>query len=179
MGFALYTHTNYMKLVKGGPLVTTIVNQMLQFKSGNSSRSVYIYSGHDLTLVSVLRLLDLINETSSLPKYGATLAFELHNGFADDNSQLEVRVCTNLIFSYHSMHNLFDNFVSPNRSSTTPILASRSRNSCRFQTVQRRVCSINSSNRLTSFSILIMQMLAIWTMLVTGRSTVTIEPRIA
>lgn len=101
MGFALFTHTNYMKLVKGGPLVTTIVNEMLQFQRENSSKNLYIYSGHDLTLVSVLRLLDLVNETSSLPEYGATLAFELHNTIVDDNSQVEFRVCTNLIISYH------------------------------------------------------------------------------
>lgn len=97
-GFAMHTHTLFMKLVKGGPLVTRIVNQMLKVQSGRSSRIVRIYSGHDLTLLSVLRLLDLTNETTRIPDYGATLSFELHCGNDEDCSQLEVRVSKNSIF---------------------------------------------------------------------------------
>lgn len=91
-GFALYTTTKYMKTIKGGPLVTKIVNEMQQFQSDNSSRTVHIYSGHDFTLVSVMRLLDLTNQTTGVPEYGATLAFELHDSIEDGLNQLELRV---------------------------------------------------------------------------------------
>lgn len=91
--YAMRTYTKFMKLVRGGPLVSKIVHQMSRFQSGDSSRPVYIYSGHDLTLLSVIRLLNLSNETSILPEYGATLAFELHNGVeGGGGNQLEIRV---------------------------------------------------------------------------------------
>lgn len=42
-------------------------------------RSTFIYSGHDVTLVNVMRALQIIEQTSKKPDYGATLAIELHN----------------------------------------------------------------------------------------------------
>lgn len=50
--------------------------------AGNLSpnRNVFIYSGHDVTLVNVMRALNISDQTSRKPDYAATLAFELHQG---------------------------------------------------------------------------------------------------
>lgn len=64
-----------------GALVTDIVNKMVK-KDANSlkpDRSMFLYSGHDVTLVNVMRALRIIDQTSGKPDYGATLAFELHH----------------------------------------------------------------------------------------------------
>lgn len=54
-------------------------------------RSIYIYSAHDVTLVNVMRALDIVDQTSGKPDYGATLVMELHHSvtFEDD---FEVRL---------------------------------------------------------------------------------------
>lgn len=99
-GFAINTYSTYMKLIKGGPLVTKIAKQMLETQSDHSSRSIYIYSGHDLTLLSVIRLLNLTNEFAQIIDYGATLSFELHCERDDDCDQMEVKVS----FEYVNYH---------------------------------------------------------------------------
>lgn len=90
---ALPTQTLYMKMVKGGPLVKKIVDQMREKQVNNSNRSIYVYSGHDSTLLSVARLLNLNNQTNGVPAFGATLTFELHCTTSDAIcNQLEIRV---------------------------------------------------------------------------------------
>lgn len=91
-GYKLRTHTKFMSLAKAAPLVTRITNQMLAHQNRSSSRLVYIYSGHDLTLLSIMRLLKLENQTATIPEYGATLAFELHCESEDECSRMEFRV---------------------------------------------------------------------------------------
>lgn len=92
-GLTVRTQTTYMKLVRGGPLVSRIFDQMLHKQNRKApNKSIYIYSGHDATLMSVMRLLNLTNQTTRKPDYGATLAFELHCPTDDDCSQFEVRV---------------------------------------------------------------------------------------
>lgn len=75
----LRTHTSYMKRIKGGPLITKIVEQM-QMKESRASpkRSLSIYCGHNRTLVSIMRALNIIDQTNELPDHGATISFELH-----------------------------------------------------------------------------------------------------
>lgn len=93
LGLSDFFQTPYMKIVKGGPLVKKIFGQMLEKQFMNtSSRSLYIYSAHDITLLSISRLLNLTNQTSGVPEYGATLAFELHCDKGNDCVQLEVKV---------------------------------------------------------------------------------------
>lgn len=92
------TQTTYMKLVRGGPMVSRIFNQMLHKQNRKEpNRSIYVYSGHDATLMSVMRLLNLTNQTTRKPDYGATLAFELHCPTHDDCNQFEVRVSSHTI----------------------------------------------------------------------------------
>lgn len=75
----LRTHTTYMKRIKGGPLITKIVDQM-QMKQSRASpnRSISIFCAYDTTLGSVMRALNIIDQTSQSPDYGATLSIELH-----------------------------------------------------------------------------------------------------
>lgn len=92
-GLKVRTQTPYLKLVRGGPMVSRIFNQMLHKQNRKTpNRSIYIYSGHDATLMSVMRLLNLNNQTAAKPHYGATLAFELHCSTDGDCGQHAVRV---------------------------------------------------------------------------------------
>lgn len=56
----------------------------------NPSRNLYIYSGHDVTLVNVMRALNISAQTANKPDFGATLYFELHENHS--SGQLEVKV---------------------------------------------------------------------------------------
>lgn len=97
---ALLSETPYMRKMKGGislgrvnnwkqiiisinsiigSLVTDITKKMLSKIEDASKRNILIYSAHDITLSSVVRALDIVNQTSDKPDYGATLAFELHH----------------------------------------------------------------------------------------------------
>lgn len=92
-GLRFGLQTPYMMLAKGGPLVSRIFDQMMHKQNRKEpNRSINIYSGHDSTLLSVIRLLNLTRETTKIPDYGATLAFELHCAKDDNCSQPEVRV---------------------------------------------------------------------------------------
>lgn len=71
---ALFTETNYMKRIHGGMLVKEIINTMLN-KTNGSDMEMKLYSGHDLTIVSILNCLglDVIK-----PEFGSSIIFELH-----------------------------------------------------------------------------------------------------
>lgn len=56
----------------------------------NPSRNLYIYSGHDVTLVNVMRALNISAQTADKPDFGATIYFELHEN--QSSGPLEVKV---------------------------------------------------------------------------------------
>ena len=57
------------------------------------NRNIFLYSAHDVTLVNLMRTLNIIAQTSSKPDYGATLAMELHqNDLILNDLELQVRV---------------------------------------------------------------------------------------
>lgn len=89
---ALLTEFSYMKKIKGGPFITEIVDLMHKKITGNLSpnRNVFIYSGHDTSLVNIMRALEIIDQTSELPDFGSTLAFELHQRHDFDNYEIKV-----------------------------------------------------------------------------------------
>lgn len=67
---------------------------MLQKKAGElkPDRNLLIYSGHDVTLVNVMRALDIISQTARKPDFAATLTFELHeNSSLDDDLEVKVK----------------------------------------------------------------------------------------
>lgn len=78
--FQSLTETAYMTRIRGGPLLTDMVEQMEQKQNGNLTRNIAIYSAHDSTLANLMKALDVIDQTTVIPNYGATLALELHCG---------------------------------------------------------------------------------------------------
>lgn len=122
----MLTETPYMKLVKAGPLLTEIVRQMSKKRnkelsitdSGNSGalaellgnqygigigdvaidRRIAIYSGHDVTLASLTRGLNVVEQTSRKPDYGAALGIEMHQGY-NDQDDFEIKVNFSNTFS--------------------------------------------------------------------------------
>lgn len=64
---------------------------MNQMQNNQFERRLFIYSGHDVTLINTMRALDIVSQTSRKPDYGAALHFELHQNPNFDND-LEVKV---------------------------------------------------------------------------------------
>ena len=78
LSLAVFTYTDTMKRLKGGPIVADIVHNMAKkvVRTLNPNRKIFLYSGHDITLVSVLRALGF--EERFKPDPGASLIVELH-----------------------------------------------------------------------------------------------------
>lgn len=91
--YKLLTETNLMKRVKGGAFLTEILNNMLNKRKRNlqPDRKIFLYAGHDVTMVNVLHSMNLLEDTARLPEYASALVFELHHSslFKDD---FEVKV---------------------------------------------------------------------------------------
>lgn len=87
------TELPFMKKVKGGPLVTDIINKMKQKRSNllHPNRSIFVYSAHDITLVNVMNSLGILSQAAALPDYGAALVFELHHSVTYDDD-FEVKI---------------------------------------------------------------------------------------
>ncbi|XP_055384870.1 lysosomal acid phosphatase [Condylostylus longicornis] len=86
--YALFTETPLMKKVKGGAFITEVHNQMINKRKKilNQDRKVFLYSGHDVTMVNVMNSLNILDQTSRKPEYASALVFELHHSvyFRDD-----------------------------------------------------------------------------------------------
>lgn len=80
----LFSETPFMKRIRGGPLITDVYQQMVKKQNGSLPHNFAIYSAHDSTLVNVMRALNVDDQTTTIPDYGATLAFELHCRRDDD-----------------------------------------------------------------------------------------------
>ncbi|KAL1493071.1 hypothetical protein ABEB36_011205 [Hypothenemus hampei] len=80
---AIYSETNYMKRMKGGYFIKTVLDLMKSSLNSKKVPSINMYAAHDLTLVHVMRALDLIDTLK--PELGATLIFELY-----DDEQIKV-----------------------------------------------------------------------------------------
>lgn len=91
--YVLFTETNLMKKVKGGAFLTEIHTNMIdkRRRNLNPDRKIFLYSGHDVTLVNVMNSLGILDQTAKLPEYSSALVFELHHNslFTDD---FEVKV---------------------------------------------------------------------------------------
>ncbi|KAJ8949145.1 hypothetical protein NQ318_012893 [Aromia moschata] len=79
---ALYSETDFMKRDEGsrlfplGVLLKNIVTSMERISQGKKEPLLFLYSGHDLTIVHILRALNLVNTIK--PSFGAALIFELY-----------------------------------------------------------------------------------------------------
>lgn len=110
--FAVYTENNFMKRVKGGEihyfdlklvimnsisfsgyLITDVLDKMVlkRAKELNPDRKIFIYSGHDETIINAVRAMDITSQTTNKPDFISSLYFELHKNpnLVDD---LEVKV---------------------------------------------------------------------------------------
>lgn len=66
-------------------------------------RKLYLYSGHDVTLVNVMRALDIIAQTTKKPDYSSALHFELHR---NPNMANDFEVKVNKMLFFHRFENL-------------------------------------------------------------------------
>lgn len=87
----LLTDTPFMKRIKGGPLITEIIDTMLNRRNHLSERAITVYSGHDVTLVSVMNAMQIINQTTSKPDFSSALAIELHHSL-DHIDDMDVKI---------------------------------------------------------------------------------------
>lgn len=76
------SESKFMKLARGGSLLTEIAQTMStkSERNGKSSQNILIYSGHDVTLVNLMSVLNVADQLEEEPKYAATLAVELYEG---------------------------------------------------------------------------------------------------
>ncbi|XP_015588094.1 prostatic acid phosphatase isoform X2 [Cephus cinctus] len=74
---AIFTSNTLQQRLRGGPLLKEILEHMMETRTKDNWRKLYLYSAHDITLVNVLRTMGFTNELFK-PDYGAALIFELH-----------------------------------------------------------------------------------------------------
>lgn len=75
---AMFHETDFMKKVRGGPLLTEIINNMEAVASNKESgKNILIYSGHDITLLSVAYALGVESQIPDQPNYGDTFMVDL------------------------------------------------------------------------------------------------------
>lgn len=81
--------TPFMKRVRGGPMITQIVDNMMAIKDKREEgRKVLIFSAHDFTIHSLNVLLDVKSQVPQVASYADTIAVELHQILG----QLQVKV---------------------------------------------------------------------------------------
>jgi len=93
---AAFTQTSFMRKIRGGinnklfceafflipfnilgPLLEQILHKLVEKQAGSSNLKLFVVSGHDLTLVSLLRTLGF-TESAWKPDFSASLIIELH-----------------------------------------------------------------------------------------------------
>lgn len=70
---AIFTETELLKRLKAGPFLNNLISHM---QNTMHSYKVVLYSGHDITIVNVLRAIGF--QRLLKPGFGASLTFELH-----------------------------------------------------------------------------------------------------
>ncbi|XP_037949491.1 lysosomal acid phosphatase-like isoform X1 [Teleopsis dalmanni] len=97
--YTFFTETNLMKKVKGGAFISEIHKNMLSKhkKNLNPDRKIFLYAGHDVTLVNVMNSLNILSQTAKLPEYASALVFELHHSSLFKND-FEVKI----VYYYNS-----------------------------------------------------------------------------
>lgn len=79
LSYVINVYTEDMQRIKGGPFLKKMVNEMVQ-KANNTlkpaDRKLYIYTGHDSTVVNILQALKVW--PNEFPNYAIQAYFELH-----------------------------------------------------------------------------------------------------
>uniref|UniRef100_A0A182PV94 Acid phosphatase n=1 Tax=Anopheles epiroticus TaxID=199890 RepID=A0A182PV94_9DIPT len=96
---ALITELPLMKKIKGGAIVGELLDNAIRRRSGIliPERNIFIYSGHDVTLVNFMRALNIIDQTTGKPDFSAAIVFELHHSITFDDD-FEVKI----VYFYNS-----------------------------------------------------------------------------
>lgn len=91
LAFDLYHKTDLMKKVRGGPMLTEMVDNMMAIKNKNTTvaRNILIYSAHDLTVASLVEVLNVKSQVPVIAAYADTIAVEMHQ---TGNKEPEVKV---------------------------------------------------------------------------------------
>ncbi|KAF5274603.1 hypothetical protein FQA39_LY07215 [Lamprigera yunnana] len=76
LNLAIFTDNKIMKRLSSGNFLKTVLSYMTQKIEQTSKEELILFSGHDITIVSVLRTLGFDHLLK--PDYGAYLIFELH-----------------------------------------------------------------------------------------------------
>ncbi|ETK80546.1 hypothetical protein F441_16191 [Phytophthora nicotianae CJ01A1] len=89
-----YSHRTILKLVAGRLMHNVLREMQKALWDHSESKEIVIYSGHDVSLLSVLRTMDaeIANEISFWPDYSSALALEL---LEDENGKFFVRARLN------------------------------------------------------------------------------------
>ncbi|KAF1775445.1 Histidine phosphatase superfamily [Phytophthora cactorum] len=89
-----YSHRTILKLVAGSLMHNVLREMQKTLWDHSESKKIVIYSGHDVSLLSVLRTMDaeVANDTSFWPEYSSALALEL---LEDENGSFFVRARLN------------------------------------------------------------------------------------
>ncbi|CAH0722839.1 unnamed protein product, partial [Brenthis ino] len=106
LSLAMLSYNETLRKFHTGPLLGEIKKHLRDSVSHNEERSLYIYSGHDVNVVSLWRALGF--EELLQPDYGASFAIELHEEverddfyiriFYRNNTKVEVPMELNLPF---------------------------------------------------------------------------------
>lgn len=72
-----YKGISILSLLYVGVLLNYIITSMEKSLQGKEEPVLHLYSGHDLTIVHVLRVLNLVDTIK--PSFGASVAFELYS----------------------------------------------------------------------------------------------------
>ncbi|XP_030371776.1 lysosomal acid phosphatase-like [Scaptodrosophila lebanonensis] len=79
-------------------------------KNLNPDRKIFLYAGHDVTMVNVMNSLNILDQTANLPDYAAALAFELHHSKSFSDDDFEVK----LVYYYNSEDKFPKELIIPN-----------------------------------------------------------------
>lgn len=77
--------------IRSGRLLEDILRRLDEFTNKTSDENIFLYSAHDLTLAALMARLGIVDQTSDVPDYLATLAVELHDN-EDLVDDLEIQV---------------------------------------------------------------------------------------
>ena len=96
---SLFTDSVFMKKIKGGEVVKEILSNMVQKRSRIlvPNRNMFIYSGHDITLVNFMRALNVIDKASRKPDFASAIVIEMHHSITYEDD-FEIRV----VYYYNS-----------------------------------------------------------------------------
>ncbi|GJQ66093.1 hypothetical protein Trydic_g5771 [Trypoxylus dichotomus] len=93
LSLAMFTKTDFMKRMHGGALVKEIIDNIKRKRAGilKPNRKIFLYSGHDLTVVSLMRILGFGELLK--PEFGAAIFIEHHK--EEDGDKIKILYKTN------------------------------------------------------------------------------------